>query len=84
MIKQWYKIVDRFMSSVWLYEKVFGKLLDPIVQDNRREAAKNILKNIYHYDDIDKIFPISIDKEEVAKQSKILFQAPIIDENARN
>lgn len=77
------KIIERFMDSIGMYEKVFWKILDPLVYDNRRESAKNILRNVYHFDDVDFIFPKVLDKEEIRKQTKMMFNSDISSEDLK-
>lgn len=80
MIGKWIKVIDRFMESVGLYEKVYWKLLDPLVRETTRERAKWILKNVYKFEDIDLLFPASLDKEELRKNTQLLMQNFIQEE----
>ena len=74
MSKQTSNIIDRFLSNIWLWEKVFGKLLPYVVWDRKREGAKKVLSKIYKFEDVESLFDKSIDKKEFTKHSKILFQ----------
>lgn len=68
------------MSYKGLFENIFGKLLDPLVRDTRRERAKDLLKNVYHMDDIDDLFPRVLDKKEITKHLGIIMQNYIGDD----
>lgn len=69
MKEKW--ILESLMSNTWLFEKIFWKLLDPLVRDVRRERVKNLLRN-YWYEDVEFLFPRSLDKEAVQENLKIV------------
>ncbi len=66
-------ILDRLMSVVGIFESVFWKFTDLIVYDEEKEKVKRILKEVYWYTDVDRIFPPELDYESFEKTSKVLF-----------
>lgn len=67
-------IIDDIASNIWLYEKVFWKLLDKLVYKTKMENQKHILKNVFLFKDIDHIFDKQIERPEFKTLSKIVFR----------
>lgn len=67
-------IIDKIVSIEWLYEKVFWKLLIPLVFD--RAIATNIhnLKQVYGMNNADIIFQVPIDRGEFGDLTKVIFK----------
>lgn len=66
-------IVDRLLSSTWLYDKIYWKNTDLFLFDKEREDLRNNLKSVFGYTDIDYIFPKEVDDRRVTKMTKIFF-----------
>ena len=54
-------ILETFLERVWLFEDIFWKNTDKVIFDREREKARNILKNVYKYENVDLFFPAEID-----------------------
>jgi len=67
-------IFDKVLSVSWLFEKVFWKLLPDLVYDQTVENYKHILKHIYGYDDIDKVFKKQLLRHETMNLWKVVFK----------
>lgn len=68
------KIVDRFMSNVWLVSNIFWKYSDAVVYNTRKEKAKNLLSEVYWYKDIHMLFPSEVDENKTINLVKVLNQ----------
>lgn len=68
------KLVDKFMSNVWLISNIFWKYSDDIVYNRRKEKAKLMLSEVYGYTDIYSIFPSEVDEAKTIWLVKILNQ----------
>jgi len=73
MIGQWQKITDRFLSVIWLFENVFWKYANNIAYKQDREKIKRVLKQVYWYEDIDKLFPAEVDQNSVDRVMRTIF-----------
>lgn len=64
-------IIQDILSNIWLYEEIFGKLLDRLVFTKKTVNAKHVLENIYDIHDID-IFLDQIDHWRFENLTKII------------
>jgi len=76
-------VIKDIVWIVWVYEKVFWKLLWYLVYDNELKDCKNILKNVYWYKDVDLIFDDKIINSNFEKLSKIIFRFYEKDEDSK-
>lgn len=67
-------IIDKIVSIDWLYEKVFGKLLFPLVFDRATATDIHNLKHIYGMSNADIVFQTPIDRGEFADLTKVIFK----------
>lgn len=67
-------ILDQMLKFEWLYEKVFWKLLDPLVFDRAIDNGIHLLKNVYGMNDADDCFKRKVERNEFRWLSKILFK----------
>jgi len=67
------KLIDNLFSFVWIYDKIFWKLLDKLVYQEEEEDYKNILKALW-YEDIDNYFSKKIDRKQFKELSTIIFR----------
>ena len=67
-------IIDKIVSVDWLYEKVFGKLLDKIIYNKDIKNDIGILKNVFQMDNADKIFELPVDNKEFKEITAIIFK----------
>lgn len=67
------KIIEKFITNIWLFENVFWKVTDLIVYDTEMEKAKRILYQIYGKKDVYDLFPPELDEAKVEKTLKTLF-----------
>ena len=72
-MKKTQDIIDRLLSTVWLYDKIFWKNTDLFLYEREREEEKNLLKRVFNYTDIDELFAEKIDDKRVTKMTKIFF-----------
>ena len=69
------RILDRFISNVWLFKNIFGwELTKKIVYNTEKEKVKNILFEIYWKKDVFKLFTEEVDERKVDNTLKTLFQ----------
>lgn len=71
MINQ--KITDKFLSVVWLFENVLWKYSNNIAYNQKREKVKRLLKEVYWYKDIEKLFPPELDDASVDRFLRTVF-----------
>lgn len=71
----WIGIVDYVSSIRWVYEKVFGRLLDYLVFDQSYEAKKDILDKVYWFNDVESIFTKKIERKEFKEVTQIIFKS---------
>ena len=69
-----FDVIDEILSVEGIFEKVFWKLLNYLVFDERIDDCKNILKSIYWYKDVDEIFTRKVDRTEFRDLAKIIFK----------
>ena len=67
-------IFDKLVSQQGLYEKIFGKLLDDMVFDQETEKRKNLLREVFWFQDVDRVFKKEIERSEFENLSKIIFK----------
>lgn len=67
-------IIDKIVAVEGLYEKVFGKLLRPLVFDRAIATDIHILKHIRGMHNADVIFEVPIDRGEFADLTKVIFK----------
>lgn len=67
-------IFDQLVSQKWLYERVFGKLLNDLVFDQEVEARKSILKNVFNFRDVDMVFKKEIERGNFHDLTKMVFR----------
>lgn len=68
------KILDVFLENIWLFDNIFWKNTTKIIYNQERERAKNILKNVYHYNNVDILFPSEIDENRLYKTMETMFR----------
>ena len=69
------KLLDNLLKLSWLYEKVFWDvILDKLLWREDERLVKNVLKEVYGYDDVDYIFTDRLDYKKFEKISKIIFK----------
>lgn len=67
-------IIDKIVSIDWLYEKVFGKLLFPLVFDLSIATDIHTLKQVYGFSNADIVFVTPIDRSEFRDLTKVIFK----------
>lgn len=67
------KIIDKFLSNVWLFENVFWKSTDLIIYDNDKEKMKRFLYQLYGKKDTFDLFPAELDNDRMNTTLKTLF-----------
>lgn len=67
-------IIDRIVSIEGLYEKVFWKLLVPLVFDVAVATDIHNLKQIYWMSNADTVFKVPIDRGEFSDLTKVIFK----------
>lgn len=67
------RIIEKFITNIWLFENVFWKVTDLIVYDTEYEKAKRILSQVYWYKDVYDLFPAELDERKVNETLKTLF-----------
>lgn len=65
--------IKELIKFRWIFQQVFGDLLDKLVYDIDIRRSKEYLKAL-GYKDIDDIFPDEVDKKEFNDLSKKIFQ----------
>jgi len=69
------KLLDNLLKLSWLYEKVFWDvILNKLLWREDERLVKNVLKEVYGYDDVDYIFTDRLDYKKFEKISKIIFK----------
>lgn len=76
------QIINQIVSFSGLFEKIFGKLLPPLVYNRDMEHSVHVLQEIYGYKDARKLFPRVLDRDAFGKLSKVVFR--IIETNNQN
>lgn len=76
-------IISQLISYTWIYEKIFGFLLKPLVLNKSLEDKKNILIKVFGFIDIEDIFESEVDKKEFRKNSEIIFRFAKNDEEKK-
>lgn len=67
-------ILDTFLERVWIFDDIFWKNTDKVIYDREREKARNILKNVYKYENVDLFFPPEIDDYRFQNTLTTLFR----------
>lgn len=67
-------IIEKIVSIDWLYEKVFWKLLVPLVFDRAIATWIHNLKHIYWMTNADTVFKVPIDRWEFHDLTKVIFK----------
>ncbi len=67
-------ILNQIVSFNGLFEKIFGKLLPPLVYSAPVENGVHILESIYWYRDVRKLFPKKLLKGEFDRVSETVFR----------
>lgn len=67
-------IIDKIVSIEGLYEKVFWKLLRPLVFDVAIATDIHMLKQVYWMANVDIIFEVPIDRGEFSDLTKVIFK----------
>lgn len=75
-------IINQIVSFNGLFEKIFGKLLKPLVYNAVVENSVHALEQIYGFKDARKIFPSKLDKKEFDRVSETVFR--IVKEAPQN
>lgn len=73
------QIINQIVSFSGLFEKIFGKLLPPLVYNRDLEHSVHVLNEIYWFRDARKLFPRVLDRDAFSKLSKQVFR--IIETN---
>lgn len=66
--------MNQIVSFNGLFEKIFGKLLVPLVYDSTVENNVHILETVYGYKDAKKLFPKKLIKSEFDRVSETVFR----------
>jgi len=67
-------IINQIVSFNGLFEKIFGKLLPPLVYNSNVENSIHLLEQVYWKKDARKIFPKKLDRKEFGKISETVFR----------
>lgn len=67
-------IFDKVLSVSGMFEKFFWKLLPDLVYDKTAENYKQILSEVYGFQDIHKIFKKQLIKSDTMDLTKIIFK----------
>ena len=67
-------ILNQIVSFNWLFEKIFWKLLIPLVYSSEIENNVHILEHIYWFKDAKRIFPKKLIKTEFDRVSETVFR----------
>jgi hypothetical protein len=67
-------IINQIVSFNGLFEKIFGKLLKPLVYNSVVENSVHCLVHIYGFRDATKLFPSKLDKKEFDRVSETVFR----------
>lgn len=71
--RQW--IIDKLLTSVGLYDQIYGKNTDLFLFNQEREQEKNLLTNVFWYTDTEELFPREVDEKRNTKMTRIFFSA---------
>lgn len=69
-----FNILDQMLSFEWLYERVFWKLLDPIVYDRAIDKDIHFIGQIFNCHDAKDCMTRKVERAEFRGMSKILFK----------
>lgn len=69
-----FNILDQILSFEGLYERVFWKLLDPIVYDRAIDKDIHFIKEIFSCSDAKDCMTRKVERAEFRWMSKILFK----------
>ena len=67
-------IMSQIISINWLFEKVFWKLMKPLVYNDTVSNSVHILETIYWFRDARKVFPDKLIRKEFDKVSEKVFR----------
>ena len=67
-------IINQIVSFSGLFEKIFGKLLAPLVYNWVVENNVHLLEQVYWYKDARKVFPKKLDRKEFDRVSETVFR----------
>lgn len=76
-------ILNQIVSFNGLFEKIFWKLLGPLVYSSTVENNTHILENVFWFKDARKLFPKKLIKTEFDRVSETVFRI-IKDPNGQN
>jgi hypothetical protein len=69
------KLLDNLLRLSWLYEKIFwDMILDKLLWKEDERLVKNILKEVYWFEDVDYIFSDRLDYKKFENISRIIFK----------
>jgi len=69
-----FDVIDEILSVQWIFEKVFWKLLNYLVFDEKIDDSIQILEKIYWYNDVRDIFTRKVNKADFRDLTKIVFK----------
>lgn len=67
-------IINQIVSFSGLFEKIFWKLLAPLVYNWIVENNVHLLEQVYGYKDARKVFPKKLDRKEFDRVSETVFR----------
>lgn len=71
-MQQQEKVQNILLWKSGMYDKIFWKLLEKVVFREDIEDIKTSLKEMYWFEDVDKVFPSKIDKARFAKINRVI------------
>ncbi len=77
-------IIASVIFQSWLFEKVFWKLMKPLVYNTTVSNSMHILETIYWLTDAKKAFPDKLDRKEFEKVSEKVFRFAWWNNNNNN